>query len=381
MFWRFAGRWRMPMASTSSQAVLAVLLLLGNLHAQSATPGKQAWTSATPQSLGLSAAKLKEMEDAVRKEVFKKITSVLIARHGQLAYEQYFEGDAQSLRDTRSATKTVTGMLIGIAIDRKFIPNANATVLPYFPEKQPLQNPDPRKNRITIEDFLTMSSILECDDWNDFSRGNEERMYLIEDWVQFTLDLPVRGFMSTARKPQDSPYGRAFSYCTAGASTLGALLEKAVHQPVQDFARASLFDPLGIANAQWVFSPVGIAQTGGGLRLRSQDLLKLGQMYLSGGKWQGRQIVSEEWVRMSVAPHAQIDDLTTYGYFWWRKAFQSGATSHPAYYMSGNGGNKVVVFPDLDMVVVLTSTNYNTRGMHEQTEKLLTNYVLAAIER
>ena len=359
--------------------VLAICLLLGTASSQ--LPTESTWPSAKPEAVGLSAAKLKEMEEAIRKEEFKKITSILVARHGQLVYEQYFEGDAETLRDTRSATKTITGMLIGIAIDRKLIANAQTPVIPYFPEKQPLQNPDPRKNRITIEDFLTMSSILECDDWNDFSRGNEERMYLIEDWVQFTLDLPVRGFMSIAKKPEDSPYGRAFSYCTAGASTLGALLQKAARQPVPDFAKQSLFDPLGITRVQWVLSPMGIAQTGGGLRLRSQDLLKLGQLYLSAGKsQQGKQIVSEEWVKTSIAPHAQIDDHTTYGYLWWRKPFQSAAAAHPAYYMSGNGGNKVAVFPDLDMVVVLTSTNYSTRGMHEQTDKLLTQYILPTVE-
>jgi len=355
-------------------------LLVGIAHPQLSP--SLGWSRVEPEAVGVSSVKLREMEEAIRKDEFKKITSILVARHGRLAYEKYFEGDAQTLRDTRSATKTITGMLIGIAIDRKFIPNAQAPVLPFFPEKQPIQNPDPRKNRITIEDFLTMSSILECDDWNDFSRGNEERMYLIEDWVQFTLDLPVRGFMSIAKKPEDSPYGRAFSYCTAGASTLGAVLQKAVHQPLQDFAKQALFDPLGISNVQWVLSPTGIAQTGGGLRLQSQDLLKLGQLYLSGGKSpEGKQIVSPEWVKTSISPHAQIDDKTTYGYFWWLKSFQSGDANHFAYYMSGNGGNKVVVFADLDMVVVLTSTNYGTRGMHEQTDKLLTQYILAAVER
>ena len=365
----------------SAKVALACSLLVSTSHSQALLRNGYTWTSATPQAVGLSTNKLKEMEEALQTEQFTKITSIVIARHGQLAYQRYFEGDADSLRDTRSATKSITGMLVGIAIDRKLIPNVQAAVFPYFPEKQPVQNPDARKDRIDIEDFLTMSSILECDDWNDFSRGNEERMYLIEDWVQFTLDLPIRGFMSSAKKPEDSPYGRAFSYCTAGASTLGALLQKAVHQAVSDFAQQALFDPLGITNVQWVVSPMGIAQTGGGLRLRSQDLLKLGQLYLDKGKFQGKQIISESWVQTSVAPHAQIDAQTTYGYFWWRKTFQSGSgMGHPAFYMSGNGGNKVAVFPDLDMVVVLTSTNYNTRGMHEQTDKLLTKYILAAAE-
>ena len=103
---------------------------------------------------------------------------------GKLAYEHYFDSDGvDGLRNTRSATKTITGMLIGAAIDRHLIPSANAHVLDYLQDKLPLKNPDLRKSQITIEDFLTMSSLLECDDENSFSRGNEERMYLVEDWA------------------------------------------------------------------------------------------------------------------------------------------------------------------------------------------------------
>jgi CubicO group peptidase (beta-lactamase class C family) len=358
--------------------LLSGVLLLAETQgsAQSQPAASDGWIPVDVGSAGLDASALSHMEEAVANGQFKKITSVLIARHGKLAYEKYFDGDAATLRDTRSATKTITGMLAGIALDQRALPGLDARVLAYFPEKYPVANPDPRKNATAVEDLLTMSSLLECDDWNDFSRGNEERMYLIEDWVQFFLDLPVKGFPPWVAKPQDAPYGRSFSYCTAGVTTLGGLLEKATKTHLADFATANLFAPLGIQQVQWNFSPLGLAMGGGGLRLRSRDLLTLGQLYLNQGTWNGRRIVSDTWVRQSTTPHAQIDDNTKYGYLWWLKNFKAGTHSYSAYYMSGNGGNKIAVFPELDMVVVLTSTNYNSKGMHEQTEHLLTDYIL-----
>jgi len=335
---------------------------------------------AAGQTTGFSDERLRAMETAIRAGEFKTITSVLIAKNGAPVFEAYFNGaDATTLHNTRSCTKTVTGALVGIAIAQKLLPGVRAPVLPYFPDRQPLQNPDPRKAKITIEDFLTMSSLLECDDWNDMSRGNEERMYLIEDYVKFALDLPIKGFPAWAKKPADSPYGRSFSYCTAGVATLGAVLERAAKRPVPDFARENLFAPLGIEKVEWQFTPLGTAMTGGGLGLSSRDLVKFGQLYLNGGTWNGRRIVPEAWVEASIAPHARIDDDNDYGYLWWLRTYKSGNRTFRSYYMSGTGGNRVHVFPDQNMVVVITTTNYRERGPHEITDRLLTQHVLASI--
>jgi CubicO group peptidase (beta-lactamase class C family) len=340
------------------------------------------WTKIDPAEGGLSDAKLREMSAAIRSEEFKKIGSVLVARHGKLLYEDYVEGDASTLRDTRSATKSITDVLVGIAIDEKKLSGVDARILQLLPDHAgKMQNPDPRKDKITVEDFLTMSSPLECDDWNDASRGNEERMYLVEDWTQFILDLPIRGHMHLGEQSGPPPFGRYFSYCTGGVFTLSEVLERVTGLRTDRYAQLKLFEPLGITDEQWVFSPMNIPMTGGGLRLSSRELLKIADLYRNGGQWRGQRIVGENWVRTSVQPHARIDDVTEYGYLWWLKSFQSGGKSNPAFFMSGNGGNKVVVVPGLDLSVVITSTNYNTRGMHEQTEKLLTDYVLSSVEQ
>ncbi|GAC1520295.1 MAG: serine hydrolase [Chloroflexota bacterium] len=338
------------------------------------------WPRATPPSVGLDAMPLQAMDDAIGRGELEKITSVLIARQGKLVHESYFEGfDSQSLMNTRSAAKTVTGMLVGIAIDNGFMAGVDAPILSFFPDKRPVQYPDPRKERIQVEDFLTMSSLLECDDSNAFSRGNEERMYLVEDWIQFTLDLPIKGFPGWSTRPEEAPYGRIFSYCTGGTVTLGGVLERAVGMPVPQFADRYLFTPLGIEKVGWQTIPLGTAMTGGGLSLRSRDFLKLGQLYLNRGTWNGIRVVSEEWIDTSTRPHVLVDADTEYGYLWWLRAFSNGSETFPAFQMQGNGGSKVAIFPGLDMVVVLTSTNFNSPGMHEQTDRLLSEHILAAV--
>ena len=287
------------------------------------------------------------MEAAIGAGTFQKIGSVVVAKDGRVVYEHYFAGDAATLRDTRSATKTITSMLVGIAIEQGKIPSVDTPVLRYFPNAT-YQNPDPRKAKITFQDLMTMSSVLECDDWNDASRGNEERMYVLEDWTQFVLDLPIRGWL---HNPDATPekYPRHFEYCTAGAFLTGQALAHATGMPADEYAQRFLFDPLNIHDAAWVRSPLGLPQTGGGLRLTSRDLLALAELYRNDGTYHGRRVVSQNWVRESTTARAEADPETDtgYGYFWW--------IGPEAYEASGIYGQSILIYPKDRLVIAINS--------------------------
>ncbi|WP_249352381.1 MULTISPECIES: serine hydrolase [unclassified Rudaea] len=338
------------------------------------------WPSADAGKLGWNTAKFGEIETRVGDKTWKGITSVVVAQRGELVYERYFNGTTRdTLNDMRSATKTLTAMLAGAAIDRGLIGDAQAKVYPYFRDLPSLRNADPRKDAFTLEDLLTMSSLWECDDDNQFSTGNEERMYVTENWLRFTLELPIKGFAPWMTKPADSPYGRAFSYCTAGAFTAGALVERAVYKHLDAFAAEVFEKPLGIAKSHWNFSPDGIAMGGGGARYASRDIAKIGQTLADGGRWRGKQILSKRWVEAMLTPHARARDDAEYGYLIWRFHFMRDGKDQPAWAMSGNGGNYVFILPDLQLVAVVTSNAYNQRNSHAQSQELFRDFILAAL--
>ena len=288
------------------------------------------------------------VSDPARFDDYGEITSVVVSQDGEVVIEEYLDGDVSTLRNTRSCTKTVVGMLLGMAIDRGIVPGVET------PLQELLGEPAPP---VMLRDLLTMSSCLDCNDWDDGSPGNEELMYPQEDWLGFALRLPLRR-------------SRGFSYCTAGVVALGVALERALGEPLSNFAERELFTPLGIEGAQWVYTPKGETSAAGGLELTSRSLLRLGELYLGGGE----DLIPAKWVAESIRPHARIDDELEYGYLWWLREY--GGES--CFFMTGMGGNRVHVLPESERVVVITTTNFGRRDAHDLSDRLLREQILAA---
>lgn len=278
---------------------------------------------------------------------YGEITSVVASQNGEIVIEEYADGDRDTLRNTRSCTKTVAGMLIGLAIERGVVAGVDVRIEELLGQAGP---------PVTVRDLLTMTSCLDCNDWDQASPGNEERMYPTEDWLGFVLDLPLRATTG-------------FSYCTAGVVALGIALERALGEPLSDFAQRELFAPLDIERADWAKTPRGGISTAGGLQLTSRSLLRLGELYLH----RGEGLVPQEWADESVRPHARIDETTQYGYLWWLKEF----AGQRCFYMTGMGGNRVHVFPDPQLVAVITTTNFGRPDAHALSDHLLETEILA----
>ncbi|WNG50208.1 serine hydrolase [Archangium minus] len=324
------------------------------------------WEVSSLEAEGLAPDALAELERRIEEGGYAAPDSLLIARNGKLVYERYWNGfQRDTPHDLRSATKSITSALVGIALEHEPRSGLDAPILSLLPEYAPLKNPDERKERMTPRHLLEMRSGLECDDWKPDSAGNEERMYRSRDWVKFILELPM------ASGPDESTV-----YCTGGVVVLGAWLENAVGMSVPEFSRRHLFEPLGITHVEWQEAKGGRTDTGGHLSLRPRDFAKLGQLFLDGGTWRGQRVIPEAWVRESTVGRHPLGD-SKYGYLWWVNTFGVNGTPVEAFFARGNGGQYLFVFPSLRLVVAFTGSHYNDAGSFQPID-MCGRYVLPA---
>lgn len=319
------------------------------------------------RSSGLDPVAVKQMVEKIVDGAHREVHSILILKDGMLVLEEYFyDYDPSRLHQLRSVTKSFISALIGIAIDRGLIKGRRERILPFFPEYS-VKNLSAEKQEITIEDLLTHRSGLDCDDEDSNSPGNEQKMGVSDDWVKFTLDLPMA-----------AKSGRGARYCSGGVIVLGRIIEKVSGGSINDFASRHLFKPLGISNFTWRFKPdSSSADTFGQLRLTPRDAAKFGLLYLNGGRYRGRQVISAAWVRDSLSKHSVVND-TDYGYLWWRQWLDVGGVRVDGVAAKGNGGQRIYLWPHLNMVAVITGGSYNVQSHSDQ---LLRQYILPSFVR
>jgi CubicO group peptidase (beta-lactamase class C family) len=222
-------------------------------------------------------------------------------------------------------------------------------------------------NKLTIENLLTNQSGLDCDITNEKAEGNETKMYNSDDWVKFSLDLPM----------VDIPGGKGM-YCTGNSIILGRIIEKQTKQPLTEFAHQTLFAPLGITKVKWQFKPdKSSAETFCQLNLRPRDLAKFGLLYLNKGNWNGNQIISSDWCAQSLKKHSVIQGVD-YGYQWWIKYIDADGVRYYGKAAQGNGGQKIYIWEQQNMVTVVTGGNYNTQS---PSDELIRKYILPAFNK
>lgn len=314
--------------------------------------------------------RIKELKGNIEAGVFKHISSIVVLKQGRILLEEYFNGANRStLHDVRSVGKSFASTLTGIAQAKGYV-HENQTLREFYDLKS-FSHYSEAKAGTTLHELLTMSSAFDGDDDNMDSPGNEEYMYPEPNWVTFTLNLPVL----------PTKYQGKWHYFTAGVVLLGDILNKRVPQNLETYAKNKLFDPLGIRQYRWPYTPQKVVSTAGGIQLKALDLAKYGLLYKNKGMWQGRQVVSKAWVAKTFTKHQAIPGRSQeyYGYLFWNKTYTVQGKRLETYYCTGNGGNKIFVFTDQPLVVVVTATAYNTSYAHAQVDRLMQEYLLPAV--
>jgi CubicO group peptidase (beta-lactamase class C family) len=333
------------------------------------------WRKSSPQEQQLDQQILKKLVKRIKNGKIGGIDSLLIVRNGYLVTEKYFNGwKRDDLHTLQSDTKSITSLLVGIALRQGKIGSVNEKAINFFPEYSRIRNLDDRKSSLTLQDLLTMRTGF---DWSEATYEGSPLWQLNNcqcDWLKFVLDWPMR----------ETP-GTRFEYNSGGVILLGGVIRNSTGLPTDVFAQRYLFDPLGITEARWYYGqPDNLPHTGGGLNLRSYDMAKIGYLVLKNGRWGDTEIVSEEWIRESMQrrvrfPRTFASRPVDYGYLWWLLTLE-GQAAHGAdadiYTAAGAQGQWIFVIPKYEMVVVVTG---NTPFFDRPVDFLYTD-ILRAVE-
>lgn len=346
------------------------------IHPAAAAP----WREAAPADAGFSADLGDKLEAGVRSGLLNGVHGVLVARRGAVVLERYYAGTDESwgrplgtvtfgpdtLHDVRSVTKSVVGLLYGVALDRGLVPTPEAPLLAAFPEYPDL-GADPARARLTVAHALTMTMGLEWDEMRPYTdpANSEIGMENAADRYRFALDRPVVG------EP-----GRTWIYSGGAVALLGRIIAKGAGTTLPEFARTALFEPLGITAFEWASGRDGVASAASGLRLRPRDLLRIGLLVLQRGRWNERQVVPAAWLDASFAPAVPTGEGLEYGRLWYI------GTIGPRRWVgaNGNGGQRLYVMPDADLAVAVVCGNYNRPGQGMTPLRIWRDIVLANLK-
>ncbi|MEL6250986.1 MAG: serine hydrolase [Bacteroidota bacterium] len=327
------------------------------------------WNTASIKDYGIEEAELLKMIEKANDGTYVNTHSILIAKEGKLVFENYFEGfNANIPHDLRSASKSISSAVIGIAIDDQIIKGVDEKLYDFIPQKYQYTK-DERKADISLQDLLTMSSGLDVN--NQASEGNYQDPRNTDNWLKTVLEAPM--------------VNKAGSYADYGSANpflLGVCLSESLEEPVEMYMHRKLFAPLGISN--YINQSDDTKQRpyfGGGMLITPRDLLKFGQLFLNKGTWKGKRIVSESWVKESTQKHAQLQDVSDkneYGYQWWHDSYEVQGKAIDAIEARGAGGQFIFILPELESVVVITSGNFRNRKGN-QPRDILKDHILPAL--
>ncbi len=327
------------------------------------------WATANINDFAIKKGELNRLIDSIHTEKLVNTHSVLIAKQNKLIFENYFDGfNAHIPHDLRSASKSISSAIIGIAIDDKIIENVDEKLYDYIPEDYQYTK-DSLKSRIRIKDLLTMSSGLDVNNLAGEDYYQDPRQST--NWLKTVLEAPM------VKEP-----GTYADYGSANPFLLGVYLNERLEKPLETYMHEKLFAPLGITNYINQADDTEVTPYfGGGMLLTPRDLLKFGQLYLNKGRWNGKQIISENWVKESLTKHVQLQDVkdkNEYGYFWWHDTYIVNGKSIKSIEARGAGGQFIFIIPELESVVVITSGNFRNRKGN-QPRDILKEYILPAI--